>query len=131
MDTSPADGGVELQITNDKFTVGDRNVVVVTPEDAPSIIAALNGGETTVQQGDLTQPFFTQQMPIVLENSGKGYEQKIKFLNPAAPAEFVLCACGLHQNPNLPGVKRNAHELLTHQPGNKTRHHPQIGKSGS
>jgi len=43
----------------------------VTLQDAPSIITALNGGETTVQRGNLAQPFFTQQMPIVLENSGK------------------------------------------------------------
>lgn len=43
----------------------------VTPQDALSIITALNGGETTGQRGNLAQPFFTQQMPIVLENSGK------------------------------------------------------------
>ncbi|MBH8551747.1 SLBB domain-containing protein [Nostocaceae cyanobacterium CENA357] len=50
----------------------------VTPDDAPSIIAAVNGGETTVQQGDLTHPFFTCQMPIVLENSGKIDPERIQ-----------------------------------------------------
>ncbi|OWY64811.1 NADH-quinone oxidoreductase subunit L [cyanobacterium TDX16] len=50
----------------------------VTPEDTPSIITALNGGETTVRRGDLTQPFFTQQMPIVLENSGRVDPERIE-----------------------------------------------------
>jgi bidirectional [NiFe] hydrogenase diaphorase subunit len=74
----------------------------VTPEDAPSIITALNGKETTVQQGDLTQPFFTQQMPIVLENSGKvdperiqsyiaagGYRSLYHVLREMTPSEVV------------------------------------------
>ncbi|QKQ74877.1 NuoF family protein [Nostoc sp. TCL240-02] len=50
----------------------------VTLSDASSIITALNGGETTVQQGDLTHPFFTSQMPIVLENSGKIDPERIQ-----------------------------------------------------
>lgn len=50
----------------------------VTADDAPSIIAALNGGETTVQRGDLNHPFFTSQMPIVLENSGKIDPERIQ-----------------------------------------------------
>ncbi|MGL5924139.1 NADH-ubiquinone oxidoreductase-F iron-sulfur binding region domain-containing protein [Chroococcidiopsis sp.] len=50
----------------------------VTPEDTPSIITALDGGETTVRRGDLTQPFFTQQMPIVLENSGRVDPERIE-----------------------------------------------------
>lgn len=50
----------------------------VTPEDTPSIITALDGSETTVRHGDLTQPFFTQQMPIVLENSGKVDPERIE-----------------------------------------------------
>ncbi|MBG1242812.1 NuoF family protein [Nostoc sp. NZL] len=74
----------------------------VTPDDAPSIIAALNGGETTVQQGDLTHPFFTYQMPIVLENSGKidperiqsyiaakGYQALYHVLREMNPSEVV------------------------------------------
>jgi bidirectional [NiFe] hydrogenase diaphorase subunit len=50
----------------------------VKPEDAPSIIAALNGGKTSVQRADLTHPFFTYQMPIVLENSGKVEPERIQ-----------------------------------------------------
>ncbi|MEH1865815.1 MAG: NuoF family protein [Nostoc sp.] len=50
----------------------------VTSSDASSIITALNGRETTVQQGDLTHPFFTAQMPIVLENSGKIDPERIQ-----------------------------------------------------
>lgn len=74
----------------------------VTPEDAPSIVAAVNGGETKVQKGDLTQPFFTQQMPIVLENSGKidperiesyiaadGYQALYQVLREMTPAKVV------------------------------------------
>ena len=34
--------------------------------------------ETSLQRGDLTQPFFTQQMPIVLENSGKVDPERIE-----------------------------------------------------
>ncbi|MDZ8054374.1 MAG: NADH-ubiquinone oxidoreductase-F iron-sulfur binding region domain-containing protein [Aulosira sp. ZfuVER01] len=74
----------------------------VTPEDAPSIIAALGGEETTVQKGDLAHPFFTYQMPIVLENSGKvdperiqsyiaakGYQALYHVLREMTPAEVV------------------------------------------
>jgi bidirectional [NiFe] hydrogenase diaphorase subunit len=43
----------------------------VTPRDAPSIVAALaNGGRGSAREGDPARPFFTRQMPIVLENSG-------------------------------------------------------------
>ncbi len=74
----------------------------VTPDDAHSIITALNGGKTTVQQGDLTHPFFTYQMPIVLENSGKvdperiqsyiaaeGYQALYHALREMTPSEVV------------------------------------------
>ncbi|RUR72893.1 NADH-quinone oxidoreductase subunit NuoF [Chlorogloeopsis fritschii PCC 9212] len=74
----------------------------VTPEDAPAIIAALNGEQTKVQQGDLTHPFFTKQLPIVLENSGKvnpdriesyiaagGYQALYHVLREMTPAEVV------------------------------------------
>ena len=74
----------------------------VTPDDAPSIIAHLNGGETTVLEGDLTQPFFTSQMSIVLENSGKidperiqsyiaaeGYQALYHVLREMTPSEVV------------------------------------------
>jgi len=42
----------------------------VKPEDAPAIIAALNGGECKVQRGDPKHPFFAKQMHIVRANGG-------------------------------------------------------------
>src|SRR5512137_741542 len=42
----------------------------VTPETAPSLISTLKGGKTKVQRGDPKHPFFTEQMSIVLANSG-------------------------------------------------------------
>jgi bidirectional [NiFe] hydrogenase diaphorase subunit len=74
----------------------------VTPEDAPSIIAAIDGGKATATRGDLTQPFFTQQMSIVLENSGQidperiesyiaadGYQALDRVLHEMRPHEVV------------------------------------------
>ena len=42
----------------------------VTAEDAASLIATLKGGQTKVQAGNSKHPFFTQQLAIVLANSG-------------------------------------------------------------
>jgi bidirectional [NiFe] hydrogenase diaphorase subunit len=42
----------------------------VTAADAPSVVAAINGGTCTARRGDLNRPFFTRQRPLVLENSG-------------------------------------------------------------
>lgn len=42
----------------------------VTPEDAVSLVNTLKGGKTGLQQGDSNHPFFTEQMSIVLANSG-------------------------------------------------------------
>lgn len=42
----------------------------VTPADAPSIVATLQGGNTSATRGDLQHPFFARQMPIALENCG-------------------------------------------------------------
>ncbi len=74
----------------------------VTPENAPAIITALNGEEAIVPGGDLTMPFFTQQMPIVLENSGKidperieayiavqGYQALYQVLHEKSPNQVV------------------------------------------
>ncbi|HEY9620015.1 MAG TPA: NuoF family protein [Crinalium sp.] len=74
----------------------------VTPEDAPSIVKALSGEAATATQCDPQHPFFTRQMPIVLENSGKidperiedyisvgGYEQLYHVLTEMTPAEVV------------------------------------------
>ncbi|HEV2391326.1 MAG TPA: NuoF family protein [Verrucomicrobiae bacterium] len=42
----------------------------VTPEDAASLVATLKGGTTSVQKGDANHPFFREQAPIVLANTG-------------------------------------------------------------
>lgn len=44
--------------------------VKVTPENAPSIVATLNGGKTAVPQTDPNAAFFRKQLSIVLANSG-------------------------------------------------------------
>lgn len=74
----------------------------VTVEDAPSIVAALQGGQATATKGDKNHPFFTRQMPIVLENSGKidperieayigvgGYESLHRVLLEMSPEEVI------------------------------------------
>jgi len=50
----------------------------VTTEDAPSIIAALQGGQATAKTGDPLHPFFTRQVPVVLENSGRINPERIE-----------------------------------------------------
>jgi bidirectional [NiFe] hydrogenase diaphorase subunit len=49
----------------------------VTPEQAPSIIEAIEGGQTDALPGDLTHPFFSHQLQIVREFSGKIDPEKI------------------------------------------------------
>ncbi len=74
----------------------------VTPEEAESIVTALNGGESTCLKGDPEHPFFSRQMPIVRENSGRidperieeylavgGYESLYKALYDLTPADVV------------------------------------------
>ena len=75
----------------------------VTPADAPSIVAALTGrGVATASQADFRHPFFTRQVPIVLENSGKidpeqiedyvaanGYQPLYHALRELKPADVV------------------------------------------
>jgi bidirectional [NiFe] hydrogenase diaphorase subunit len=74
----------------------------VTPADAPSIVAALDGGQATAKQTDPNQPFFTKQTAIVLENSGLveperietylargGYETLHHVLREMTPAQVV------------------------------------------
>ncbi|NEP02181.1 MAG: NADH-quinone oxidoreductase subunit L [Symploca sp. SIO2E9] len=74
----------------------------VTPEQAPGIIAALNGGTTKAKLGNPHHPFFSRQLPIVLENSGKinperieeyiavgGYQQLDRILHETSPTEVV------------------------------------------
>ncbi|MDJ0714189.1 MAG: NADH-quinone oxidoreductase subunit NuoF [Prochloraceae cyanobacterium] len=50
----------------------------VKPEDAASIVAVLKGEEATAKTGNANHPFFTRQMPVVLENSGKINPEKIE-----------------------------------------------------
>ncbi len=50
----------------------------VQPEDAASIVGALNGGKTTVPRGDPSHPFFAKQRSIVLENSGQIDPERIE-----------------------------------------------------
>lgn len=42
----------------------------VTPEDAVALVNTLTGGQTSLPRGDSNHPFFTEQMSIVLANSG-------------------------------------------------------------
>jgi bidirectional [NiFe] hydrogenase diaphorase subunit len=76
--------------------------------DAPMIVGAINGAGSAgdaapaLQRGDPTQPFFTRQMPIVLENSGQidperiesyiaagGYQALYHALHELRPTEVV------------------------------------------
>ena len=50
----------------------------VRPDQAPSIVAGLNGGNATAKRCDPGQPFFTRQKPIVLENSGEIEPERIE-----------------------------------------------------
>ncbi len=50
----------------------------VKPEDAFQVVAAATGGTAQLSQIDTNQPFFTHQVPVVLENSGKIDPEKIE-----------------------------------------------------
>ena len=54
-----------------------RQYEKVTPEQAPSIIEAIEGGETDALPGNLNHPFFSHQLKIVREFSGKIDPEKI------------------------------------------------------
>ena len=86
--------------------VGDDNqgplYLKVTPESAPSLIATLTGGQTSLQRGNPKAPFFTEQAPIVLANSGivdperiesyiaaEGYQALHDVLREMTPKEVV------------------------------------------
>ena len=53
----------------------------VEPENAASIIDALNGGTTQVTKGDSQHPFFSRQLRIVREHTGK--------INPERIEEYI------------------------------------------
>jgi bidirectional [NiFe] hydrogenase diaphorase subunit len=74
----------------------------VTAEDAASIIHAIAQGESTAQSIDPNHPFFTRQLKIVQENSGKidperieeyvaagGYQSLYHVLHEMTPSEVV------------------------------------------
>ena len=63
----------------------------VTPENAGAIIAAAAAPRSGKrhQDGDLSSPFFTKQMPIVLENSGVIEPERIESY---LAAERLRCA---------------------------------------
>jgi bidirectional [NiFe] hydrogenase diaphorase subunit len=74
----------------------------VTPDDAPSIVAALAGGQASAMRGDPQHPFFARQVHIVRQNGGKidperieeyiasgGYRALYHVLHELTPAEVV------------------------------------------
>lgn len=74
----------------------------VEPETAASIIDALNGGTTEVIKGDSQHPFFSRQLRIVREHTGKldperieeyiavgGYQSLYHALHDMTPSEVV------------------------------------------
>jgi len=74
----------------------------VTPEDALELIKTLKGGQTKIKRGDLNHPFFKNQLPIVLANSGQidperiesyiaadGYQALHQVLREMTPKEVV------------------------------------------
>ncbi|WP_016952402.1 NADH-quinone oxidoreductase subunit NuoF [Anabaena sp. PCC 7108] len=70
--------GTLVRVDNQANPTETKLYQKVTPEDAPAIIAAVNGEKTNLQSGDLNQPFFRHQLSIVLENSGKIDPERIQ-----------------------------------------------------
>ena len=74
----------------------------VTPEDAAALVGTLKGGQAQLQQGDPKHPFFTEQLSIVLANSGfvdperiesyiavEGYQALHEVLREMTPKDVV------------------------------------------
>ena len=74
----------------------------VTPDNASSIIAGINGGSVTAQRGDPASSFFALQASVILENSGRiepdriesyiaadGYVALHHVLHNKTPAEVI------------------------------------------
>lgn len=74
----------------------------VTPDDAPSIVAALKGAEASAMKGDLKHPFFARQKLVVRKNGGRidperieeyiaagGYEALYHVLHEMTPKEVI------------------------------------------
>ena len=94
--------GPLVQVENWANPVESKLYEKVTPEKAAEIINGLNGELTNLQESDLNQPFFSRQLPIVLENSGKidperiqayigakGYQALYQVLREMKPTEVV------------------------------------------
>src|SRR5215468_2526624 len=50
----------------------------VTPENAPSIVTAFTRNEAEASRGDLSHPFFTSQVPVVLAHCGRVDPERIE-----------------------------------------------------
>jgi bidirectional [NiFe] hydrogenase diaphorase subunit len=50
----------------------------VSPEDAPALVAATQGGKAKIKRGDPEHPFFGKQLSIVLANSGEIDPERIE-----------------------------------------------------
>ncbi|GAB4443469.1 MAG: NADH-ubiquinone oxidoreductase-F iron-sulfur binding region domain-containing protein [Chloroflexi bacterium OHK40] len=74
----------------------------VRPDDAPAIVAALQGAPCAVRQVDRNAPFFARQRPVVLRASGSfdperieeyiavgGYQALATVLHDLSPAEVI------------------------------------------
>lgn len=70
--------GPIIEVENSEHKEEPKLYERVTPEQAPSIIEALQGGNVTAAEGDPNHPFFRRQFPIVRENSGKIDPEKIE-----------------------------------------------------
>ncbi|MEY3403489.1 MAG: NADP-reducing hydrogenase subunit HndC, partial [Cyanobacteriota bacterium] len=94
--------GPLVQVENWANPLKSKLYEKVTPANAPEIIRGLNGEVINLQEGDLNQPFFSRQLPIVLENSGKidperiqayigseGYQALYQVLREMKPTEVV------------------------------------------
>ena len=87
----------------------------VTADQVPTIAAALQSQsslnpQTPLQQGDLTQPFFTNQRAIVLENSGKIDPERIEAYIAAAGYQALHHA--LHEMNPLEVINTITHSGL-------------------
>lgn len=94
--------GTLVQVENLANPPASKLYQKVIPENAAAIVAAIHGETTNLQESDLNQPFFSRQLPIVLENSGKidperiqayiganGYQALYQVLREMKPSQVV------------------------------------------
>jgi bidirectional [NiFe] hydrogenase diaphorase subunit len=75
VDPPSSQGGVSL---GEKGEAKPALYQQVTPDNAASIVAGINGGAVTAQRGDLNSRFFTLQASVILENSGRVEPERIE-----------------------------------------------------